>query len=388
MWSTRWYCATPVRWSDAQDLRRLARQSDGSSLGDIFHDQLHRQYQRVRDRVPELVGTAQRVQLGHYVDTDDEIWMDAECFVARLPSGHLLACVDVVHDGDLRELPSLLVDALRQGPGLCIRRGEDRETLEHCLNHTIEWTRKLREQATDEFDWSDGLELKVTSEMHSMIITAADDTDLFPASGERDEHLIGRLVGRLDNDAGVVRDRTVLWPNEFNKLDRTVGAIRPGASLIAGMDDSGVANALVSTLLLMGAASLLREVRDEVHSVQESATAQIQADVRFDWRGRGPLADEITRLAHVQIAVALDVESHLDIRRMISDAKLVQWHSCLAEALAIPQSVTALHEMALHLGAAMQTVSQRSTARNAFIISALAAAFAALAVLVTVLISA
>ena len=60
---------------------------------------------------------------------------------------------------------------------------------------------------------------------------------------------------------------------------------------------------------------------------------------------------------------------------------LVQWHGCFAETLAIPQSVTALHQMASHLATAMKTVSERSAARNALIISAAAA----LAVFVTLL---
>src|SRR3954453_3764865 len=126
--------------------------------------------------------------------------------------------------------------------------------------------------------------------MHSLVLVDGDDRCLFPTAGQRDEQLIARLVGRLDNDARDIADRSILWPNEFNKVAGTVGAVRPGASLIAGIDGFGAKNALVSTLLLMGATSLLREVRDEVYDVQASAAAHIQADVRSDWRGHGLLS--------------------------------------------------------------------------------------------------
>lgn len=366
----------------------MARDRSSTSFADIFDGQLERQYQRVKERVPRLACLPDDVRVTSDGSAGVPWSMDGHCFLAVLPSGHILACLNLLYEGSLRELPSLLIETLQRGPGLQVKRGERVGSLEDVVNGTLTRMRDLGERLEQGHRPSDSPKLKLTSEMHSIVYVEDADAADVSRQGQPDDQLIARLTGRLENSGRRVEDRSILWPNEFNKVAGTLGAVRPGASLIVGSDESAEKNALISTLLLMGAASLLREVRDEVYAIQSSATKHLAADVRFDWRGRGPLGEERMRLAHVEMAVALDIESYLDIRRIISDAKLVQWHACFSEALAIPQSVTALHEMGLHLGSAMQTVSDRSTARTAFIISAWAAIFAAAAVVVTVLLSA
>jgi hypothetical protein len=389
IWSTRWHSSGgPVGWTGAQGLRQVAQEPTDTSFAEVFDGQLERQYRRVSERVPRLAGTPLPVRVAHRDDHGGEIWMEGHCFFAAMPSGHLLACLNLHYDGSLRELPSLLMDALVCGPELNVDSGSKPNKLKRCVNEAMDRVHKVKLDAGPGLPGGEDLALHLTSEMHSMVYACHGDDSLFDAQGTRDEELIRRLVGRLRNDDVCVKDDSIKWPNEFNKVKGTIGAVRPGASLIVGADPLASKNALVSTLLLMGAASLLREARDEVYAIQEETKTQIQADkAYFDPLARAPLGHELTRLAHVEIAVAFDVESHLDMRRLISDAMLVQWHGCFAETLAIPESVAALHQMAWHLTTAMKTVSERSTARNALILSALAALAAALAVVVTLLVT-
>src|SRR3954452_23455524 len=110
IWSTRWQCDTPIPWSDAQELRRLAREIEASSgpegldctsFGEVFDHQLRRQYARVRERVPELVGRPEPVKVAHRTDGGDEIWGTGHGFLVRLPSGHLLACLNLSYQARL-----------------------------------------------------------------------------------------------------------------------------------------------------------------------------------------------------------------------------------------------------------------------------------------------
>ena len=388
VFSTRWCrlgsegAERPVAWAEAQGLRAVASAKTGAErpLAEAFRGfgHLERQYARVEERMPSVVGESLRVTVAHR-----EHRLAGDCFIVRLSSGHLLVCVSLGYGGSLRDLPDELVHALELGPKLPTNvEGEQAAlTLQECINDRIAWTRELRAQLRSEGGAAQP-QLLLSSEMHSMIVVRGGDRTLLRApraagwlpesmvSVTRDQLLVRRLLGRLRDDADSIRDPGIQWPGELNRGALTLGAVRPGASVLAGHEEPVYRNAFVSVLLLMGAAMLLREARDETYAVLDDVTERLRRDRHAGWwRGIDPLASEQTRLAFVQIAVAFHVETHLDIRRVISDAYLMDFHQCLAKALAIPQSVAAMHGVASRLDAAVRAAGQRATTRTYYVVS-------------------
>lgn len=390
----------PVAWDEAQRLRDIAAARPGPErpLAEAFGVSRHlsRQYARVASRMPAVVGNVLPVTVGH--EARD---LEGECFIVRLSSGHLLVCVSVAYDGSLRELPDVLIHALEEGPRLRTTVAGDTvsQSLQDTVNERIRWTRELRAELARGRSAHGPPQLLLSSEMHSMVLVREGDDTLVRAPRaagwlpesmvgvSRDQLLIRRLLGRLPDDADSIRDPSIQWPGELNRGSRTIGAVRPGASVLAGHEEPVYRNAFVSVLLLMGAATLLREARDETYAVLDGVADAIRSGRhRWSWRGLDPFATEQSRLALVQIAVAFHVETHLDIRRVISDAYLMDFHQCLAKALAIPQSVHAIQDVASRLESAIQTAGARSTTRTYYAVPlVVAAVLGALAIVVELL---
>lgn len=394
VFSTRWCrlgandAELPVTWEDAERLRKITPPGapDPWPLARSFREwspHLKRQYARVEERMPSIVGRPLAVTVGHRARQ-----LEGHCFIARLSGGHLLICVSLAYDGPLRELPDEMIHALEEGPKLPVTIHGDQHSvsLQECVNDRIDWASELRDELRRQAAADETPQLLLSSEMHSMVFVRDGDLTLVRAPRaanwlpesmvgvSRDQLLIRRLLGRLPGDADSIRDPGIQWPGELNRGARTVGAVRPGASVLAGHGEPVYRNAFVSLLLLMGSATLLREARDETWSVLTDVEEKIREDRHnSSWRGFDPYARDQTRLALVQIAVAFHVETHLDIRRVISDAYLSDFHRCTATALAIPQSVQAIQDVTSRLEAAVRTAGTRATNRTYYIVSILVA---------------
>jgi hypothetical protein len=376
VFSTRWSRTVdgrecPLPWREAENLRRLSTQGDARPLAKCFADfgHLARQYARVVDRMPAVIGEHRAVVVAHDIEGRAHD-VHGHFFLVRLPSGHPLACLSLNVDVELSELPAALISALELGPELQLRVADEQPTTLHqTVNETASRIAGLR-SALQSGDGAGGdPRLLLSSEVHTMVFVRDGDDRL-----GHDEELVRRLLGRVREQESSVRDPAIVYPGEFNRGARTFGALRPGASVLAGHPEPVNRNALVSVLLLMGAASLLREARDEAYAVLDCVSENVQSPHhRWSLLAADPLEDEHARLAAVEIAVAFHVETHLDMRRVISDAYLVGFHQCLASSLAIPQSVEAIHSITGQLDAAIRAVASRSTTRNAYAITLLAA---------------
>jgi hypothetical protein len=391
-WS-RWFAdddgrshEVPALWAEAEDLRAIAAVHPGRSLASAFIGcgHLERQYDRVAARLPAIIGTPLRVDVPHRFACGHRD-VPGDLLLVRLAGGQLSVCLSLEFDEPLSELPAALVFALEQGPGLALRvqaadasAAATNTILQTAVHHAVCCVEPLAQATAG----TDRPRLLLASELHTMLFVREDDRSIHD-----DEALLQRLLGRVPSDVTTVGDSAILWPNEFNRWEDTIGAVRPGASLLGGQREPICRNAFVSALLLMGSASLLREARDEAYDVLDTVNDALKKP-RHRWsiRGTDPFETEQARLAVLTIAVAFQVETHLDIRRVVSDAYLVDFHQCLATALAVPRSVETTTGATTRLEAAIRAAGVRSTTRNAFILTFVAGTVIGIASLLVALV--
>ncbi|WP_210492110.1 hypothetical protein [Patulibacter sp. SYSU D01012] len=368
---------TPAPWATAEALRKVAASHQGWSFADGFAGlgHLERQYARVRDRMPQVVGESIPVEIPGASSPDDG---PSHVFLVRLADGQLSVCLSQCLGSPLDELPAVLIATLDGGPQLAMRvAGQPGvTTFQEAVHHAVSTIPPLRDATHDDRS----PRLLIGSELHTMLFVREGDEDALQAD---DGVLVRRLLGRVADDVTSLRDDAIVRPGEFNRFAGHVGAIRPGASLLAGHAEPVCRNALTSAALLVGAASLLREVRDEAYAILGDVNEDL-AVPRHRWSATGsdPFQAQHARLAMIDITVAFQIETHLDIRRVVSDAYLVAFHDGLAGALDIPRSVQATHDTTARLESAIVAASTRLTTRNAFVISLLTASAFALAALV------
>lgn len=353
----------PATWQEAEALRALAVEHRGCPLADAFvgHGHLERQYARVRNRMPTVIGRPMHVVVPHRVGEHMHD-VHGELLLVRLAAGHLLLCVSLRLDLPLEALPEAFIAALEQGPNLELRAGDDGPTTLEAALHRVARSVDALDSATRA---PDAPLLLLGSELHTILfVREGDETRV------EDPELVQRLLGRVPDRVETRKDPAIQWPGEFNRWARTMGAVRPGASVLAGHGEAVAKNVLVSACLLVGSAALLREARDEAYEVLNEVNDMLAAPRhRWSLRGVAPFEVEQNRLAVATIAVAFQVETHLDIRRVVSDAYIADFHRVLSEALSIRRSVDATIAVAARLEAAIASFSARSAARNGFVLT-------------------
>jgi hypothetical protein len=211
-------------------------------------------------------------------------------------------------------------------------------------------------------------ELRFGPEVHQLLFPARHGDSLLTPSGEADEDLLERLVGRRDDVSPA--QHTFERPVELNKTPREVGAVKSGVSVI-WTDDPDLEHALtLSTVQCLTGLSELRRIRaeartalDDFRTTRNEATEVRSGDDRDRRRDdpgkqRQALVGLSAHLQDLELRLSFGVEAYMDIRLLVPERMVEKFHDTLAAQVGLPAALRSTDRMLTRLVTVVKTAHE------------------------------
>jgi hypothetical protein len=208
------------------------------------------------------------------------------------------------------------------------------------------------------------------ADVHQILMPARTDRSLIDGRDEDVHRLLQSLVVRQQDP--INQEPSYRRPPDLNMCNGEVAAIKSGVSVLLTKTVDVETAATVSAVQLLASMSELRRIRraaSEALEEFEASRARAPSGRRRDEvEHRESLAQLSGKLEELQLRLAFGVETYTNMRLLVPQHLVYQYHGVLAQSLDIPEGVAATERMLSRLhevvGATRESVAAKERQRD------------------------
>lgn len=206
------------------------------------------------------------------------------------------------------------------------------------------------------------------ADVHQILMPARADRSLVDGNAEEVHTLLQSLVVRQQDP--ISREPSYRRPPDLNMCKGEVAAIKSGVSVLRTDSLDVETAATVSAVQLLASMSELRRIRGAASKALTNfeQSRRKQPGRREEVAHRQSLGQLSERLEDLQLRLAFGVETYTNMRLLVPQHLVYQYHGALAESLDIPEGVAATERMLSRLhevvGATRESVAAKERERD------------------------
>jgi hypothetical protein len=208
------------------------------------------------------------------------------------------------------------------------------------------------------------------ADVHQILMPARADRSLTHGCDEDVQRLLQSLVVRAPDPTN--KEPSYRRPPDLNMCDGEVAAIKSGVSVLLTKTADVETAATVSAVQLLASMSELRRIRRDASEALEEFEASRNSEPsgrrRDELEHRESLTQLSGRLEELQLGLAFGVETYTNMRLLVPQHLVYQYHGALAQSLDMPEGVAATERMLSRLhevvGATRESVAAKERQRD------------------------